>query len=104
MIFKNKYNEVRSGWKILLVFLLSCALTFGASMLIGVIIGIIFLIKGNADSLMNFNIESTAEYELIFQISISISNILLIISCIIIWKLFEKIRKCYFLCEKCCVI
>ena len=80
MIFKNKYNEVRSGWKILLVFLLSCALTFGASMLIGVIIGIIFLIKGNADSLMNFNIESTAEYELIFQISTSISNILLIIS------------------------
>ena len=39
---------------------------------------------------MNFNIESTAEYELIFQISTSISNILLIISCIIIWKLFEK--------------
>lgn len=90
MIFKNKYNEVRSGWKILLVFLLSYALIFGASMLIGVIIGMILLIKGKSDYLINFNIESTAEYELIFQISTSISNILFIISCIIIWKLFEK--------------
>ena len=90
MIFKNKYNEVRSGWKILLVFLLSYALIFGVSMLIGIIMGIVLLIKGNSDYLMNFNIESTAEYQLIFQISTSISNILFIISCIIIWKLFEK--------------
>lgn len=90
MIFKNKYNEVRSGWKILLVFLLSYALMFGLSMLIGIIMGIVLLIKGNGDYLINFNLESTAEYELIFQITTSISNILLIISCIIIWKLFEK--------------
>ncbi|WP_133015473.1 CPBP family intramembrane glutamic endopeptidase [Clostridium cuniculi] len=90
MIFKNKYNEVRSGWKILLVFLLSYALMFGLSMLVGIIMGIVLLIKGNGDYLINFNLESTAEYELIFQISTSISNILLIISCIIIWKLFEK--------------
>lgn len=90
MIFKNKYNEVRSGWKILLVFLLSCALTFGVSMLMGVIMAIVLLIKGNTDYLMNFNIESTAEYELIFQISNSVGNILFILSCIIIWKLFEK--------------
>ena len=95
MIFKNKYNEVRSGWKILLVFLLSYALMFGLSMLIGIIMGIVLLIKGNGDYLINFNLESTAEYELIFQITTSISNILLIISCIIIWKLFEekKINK-----------
>ena len=90
MIFKNKYNEVRSGWKILLVFLLSYALMFGLSMLIGIIMGIVLLIKGNGDYLINFNLESTTEYELIFQITTSISNILLIISCIIIWKLFEK--------------
>ena len=90
MIFKNKYNEVRSGWKILLVFLLSYALMFGLSMLVGIIMGIVLLIKGNGDYLINFNLESTTEYELIFQITTSISNILLIISCIIIWKLFEK--------------
>ncbi|WP_294389514.1 CPBP family intramembrane glutamic endopeptidase [uncultured Clostridium sp.] len=90
IIFKNKYNEVRSGWKILLVFLLSYALMFGLSMLIGIIMGIVLLIKGNGDYLINFNLESTTEYELIFQITTSISNILLIISCIIIWKLFEK--------------
>ena len=34
MMLKNKYNEVRSGWKILLVFLLSYALTLGISILI----------------------------------------------------------------------
>ena len=68
MIFKNKYNEVRSGWKILLVFLLSYALMFGLSMLVGIIMGIVLLIKGNGDYLINFNLESTAEYELIFQI------------------------------------
>ncbi len=90
MILKNKYNEVRSVWKILLVFLLSYTLMLGTSMLIGVIIGILLLIKGNSDYLMNFNTESTAEYELIFQVSTSLSNILFIISCIIIWKIFEK--------------
>lgn len=90
MILKNKYNEVRSVWKILLVFLLSYTLMLGTSMLIGVIIGILLLIKGNSEYLMNFNTESTAEYELIFQVSTSLSNILFIISCIIIWKIFEK--------------
>lgn len=90
MILKNKYNEVRSVWKILLVFLLSYTLMLGASMLMGVIIGILLLIKGNSDYLINFNTESIAEYELIFQISTSLSNILFIISCIIIWKIFEK--------------
>ena len=90
MIFKNKYNEVRSGWKILLVFLLSYALTFGLSILIGIIMGIVLLSNGNTDYLMNFNIEFTTEYELIFQVTTSLSNILFILSCIIIWKLFEK--------------
>ena len=90
MIFKNKYNEVRSGWKILLVFLLSYALILGLSMLIGVIMGIVLLSNGNTDYLMNFNIEFTTQYELIFQVTTSISNIIFILSCIIMWKLFEK--------------
>lgn len=90
MIFKNKYNEVRSGWKILLVFILAYALTFGATMLFGVIIGIFLLSNGNTDYLMNFNVDSTTQYELIFQLTTSINNILFILSCIIIWKLFEK--------------
>ena len=90
MMLKNKYNEVRSGWKILLVFLLSYALTLGISILIGIVIGIVLLSNGNTDYLMNFNIELNTEYELIFQITTSISNIIFILSCIIMWKLFEK--------------
>lgn len=90
MMLKNKYNEVRSGWKILLVFLLSYALTLGISTLIGIVIGIVLLSNGNTDYLMNFNIELNTEYELIFQITTSISNIIFILSCIIMWKLFEK--------------
>ena len=63
MIFKNKYNEVRSGWKIFLVFLLAGALTLGASFLLGIVMSIIFLAKGNIDLLNNINIQGTAEYE-----------------------------------------
>ena len=90
MIFKNKYNEVRSGWKIFLVFLLAGALTLGASFLLGIVMSIIFLAKGNIDLLNNINIQGTAEYKFIFYISSCMSNLLIIISSIIIWKLFEK--------------
>ena len=90
MIFKNKYNEVRSGWKIFLVFLLAGALTLGAYFLLGIVMSIIFLAKGNIDLLNNINIQGTAEYKFIFYISSCMSNLLIIISSIIIWKLFEK--------------
>lgn len=95
MIFKNKFNEIRSGWKILLVFLLSYALLFILSILTGIIIGVIFSIKGDSSFLINFNLESTAQFELISNITTLISNSLFILACIIMWKLFEKKKIAY---------
>lgn len=90
MIFKNKFNEVRSGWKILLVFLLTFGITFACSIIMGIILGIIILNNGNIDQLMNMNLDSIENNELIFSISNCLGNISYILACIIIWKIFEK--------------
>ena len=90
MIFKNKFNEVRSGWKILLVFLLTFGIIFACSSIMGIILGIIILNNGNIDQLMNMNLDSIENNELIFSISNCLGNISYILACIIIWKVFEK--------------
>ena len=90
MIFKNKFNEVRSGWKILLVFLLTFGIIFACSSIMGIILGIIILNNGNIDQLMNMNLNSIGNNELIFIVSNYLGHISFILACIIIWKVFEK--------------
>ena len=90
MIFKNKFNEVRSRWKILLVFLLTFGIIFACSSIMGIILGIIILNNGNIDQLMNMNLNSIGNNELIFSISNYLGHISFILACIIIWKVFEK--------------
>ena len=89
MIFKNKFNEVRSRWKILLVFLLTFGITFTCSMIMAIILGVIILSNGNTDQLMNINLDSIGNNELIFIVSNCLGNISYILACIIIWKVFE---------------
>lgn len=91
MILKNKYSEVRSGWKIFLVFLLTYALSFTISLVIGMVLGLAFLTLG--DGALPFESESIQNIlngDLGLMISTSLSNAIIILSCIVIWKIFEK--------------
>lgn len=91
MILKNKHSEVRSGWKIFLVFLITYALSFIISLLIGMVLGLAFLIWGEGTLLFDGkNIQSILSSDLGLMVSTSLSNGIIIISCIIIWKIFEK--------------
>lgn len=91
MILKNKYSEVRSGWKIFLVFLLTYALSFTISLVIGMVLGLAFLTLG--DGTLPFEskiIQNILSSDLGLMISTSLSNAIIILSCIVIWKIFEK--------------
>ena len=91
MILKNKYSEVRSGWKIFLVFLLTYALSFTISLVIGMVLGLAFLTLG--DGTLPFeskSIQNILSSDLGLMISTSLSNAIIILSCVVIWKIFEK--------------
>lgn len=83
-IFKNRYGELRSGWKIVLTIILMFALMNVLSILIGIILGIIAT-NGILTELSD--IESSSLY---FSVSIILQNIALIVSSIIMWKSFDK--------------
>lgn len=91
MILKNKYSEVRSGWKIFLVFLLTYALSFTISLVIGMVLGLAFLTLG--DGTLPFeskSIQNILSSDLGLMISTSLSNAIIILSCIVMWKIFDK--------------
>ena len=90
MLFKNKSNEIRSGWKILLVFLLTYGLSFIVSIILGIVLAIIGSVTGNTEYLLTGNIASIINSELIFLVSVVLSNCVSIISCIIVWKWLDK--------------
>ena len=83
-IFKNRYGELRSGWKIVLTIILMFALINVLSVLIGIILGIIAT-NGILTELSD--IESSSLY---FSVSIILQNIALILSSIIMWKSLDK--------------
>ena len=90
MLFKNKSNEIRSGWKIFLVFLLTYGLSFIVSIILGIVLAIIGSVTGNTEYLLTGNIASIINSELIFLVSVVLSNCVSIISCIIVWKWLDK--------------
>lgn len=90
MVFKNKSNEIRSGWKILLVFALIYGLSIIVSIILGIVLGVIGSATGNADYLLTGNIASIMNNELIFLVSVALSNGVSIISCIIVWRWLDK--------------
>lgn len=91
MILKNKHSEIRSGWKIFLVFFITYTLSFIISLVIGVVLGLSFLIWGEGTLPFDSkNIQSILSSDLGLMLSTSLSNGIIIISCIIIWKIFEK--------------
>lgn len=83
-IFKNRYGELRSGWKIVLTIILMFALMNVLSILIGIILGII---ATNGILMEVSDIESSSLY---FSVSIILQNIALILSSIIMWKSLDK--------------
>ena len=90
MVFKNKSNEIRSGWKILLVFALTYGLSIIVSIILGIVLGVIGSATGNADYLLTGSIASIMNNELIFLVSVALSNGVSIISCIIVWRCLDK--------------
>lgn len=87
-IFKNKYGEVRSGWKIVLTLMLMFLLSSIASIFVGIILGIIMAMNNvGLDSNGFIDIGSNPIF---FAVSIILQNIILIGSTMIMWKAFEK--------------
>ncbi len=84
-IFKNKYGEVRSGWKIVLTLIVMFALMNVVAIFIGIILGILMVAKESVMEL--YAIENSS---LFFSVSIILQNLALIGSSMIIWKVFEK--------------
>ena len=90
MVFKNKSNDIRSGWKILLVFALTYGLSLVVSIILGIVLGIIGSVTGDTEYLLTGNIGSIINDELIFLVSVVLSNSVSIIACIIVWKWLDK--------------
>lgn len=86
-MFKNKYGEVRSGWKISLTLILMFALMNVVSIFVGIILGIVVSTKGDIVEL-----SAIENSPLFFSIAIILQNLALIASSMIIWKAFEKKR------------
>ncbi|MGL5086616.1 MAG: lysostaphin resistance A-like protein [Clostridium sp.] len=87
-IFKNKYSEVRSGWKIVL----TCLILFGLMIIPSIVISIIFIgpeiiENGGVVTESMLNIESDKIYILS---ATTIQNICFIAASILTWKIFEK--------------
>lgn len=87
-IFKNKYGEVRSGWKIALTLMLMILLSSIASIFVGIILGVIMVI--NSIALDSNGVIAVESNPIFFSVSIIVQNIALIGSTMIIWKAFEK--------------
>lgn len=87
-IFKNKYGEVRSGWKIVLTLMLMLLLSSIASIFVGIIFGVIMVI--NSIGLDPNGVIAVESNPIFFSVSIIVQNIALIGSTMIIWKVFEK--------------
>ena len=87
-IFKNKYSEVRSGWKISLTFIMIIALTIIPSFIVGIVFMGIEMSKNGGDiNAATLAIESN---QMNFVIMAIFQNICVIGAVFIVWKIFEK--------------
>ena len=87
-IFKNKYSEVRSGWKIALSYSITMILIIISSIIISIVFLTPEVAKNGGDiTAATLAIESNKFY---FPITIIIQNILLVSGSFIVWKIFEK--------------
>lgn len=85
-MFKNKYGEVRSGWKIILTMLMMYGITIVLSIIFGVILGIVIIAKGG-DTSSILEIQSN---KFVTQSLFVLQNVTLIGSVLIMAKIFEK--------------
>lgn len=87
-IFKNKYSEVRSGWKIALSYSITMILIIISSIIMSIVFLTPEVVKNGGDiTAATLAIESNKFY---FPITIIIQNILLVSGSFIVWKIFEK--------------
>lgn len=90
-IFKNKYLEVRSGWKIALTFIMMIVLSLILSIIVNRIFLALIMLENGGDV---FQATSTIGKEQVyFSVSIIIQNICLIGATFMVWKMFEKKNK-----------
>lgn len=91
MIFKNKYDEVRSGYKILLAILFMLIVGTIAISILMMVVGIIYAVVNSSGGEIDiYELEAFLSGEVGLLLSTSISNIVCIGGCILLWKLFEK--------------
>ncbi|MBU3135512.1 CPBP family intramembrane metalloprotease [Clostridium gasigenes] len=87
-IFKNKYSEVRSGWKISLTFIMMIALTIITSIIVGIVFMGIEMDKNGGD--INAATLAIQSNQMHFVIMAIFQNICVIGTVFVVWKIFEK--------------
>ena len=87
-MFKNKYSEVRSGWKIALTYIMM----LGISLIPMIISSVVFMVPEMAKNENNIEAATLAmsNNQIYFATTMILQNISLIAASIIIWKIFEK--------------
>lgn len=87
-IFKNKYSEVRSGWKIVL----TCIILFGLMIIPSILISIIFVGPAMVESggVVTESVLDIQSNKMYIFFATSIQNICFIGASILTWKMFEK--------------
>lgn len=87
MIFKNKEGHIRCGWKIILTYLLSFAIITVVNICLGIIIGVVYAVRGN-NSLSE--LERFLGGDIGLLISCTLNNSGYILGSIFLWKLLDK--------------
>lgn len=87
MIFKNKEGHIRCGWKIILTYLLSFAIITVVNICLGIIIGVVYAVRGN-NSLSE--LERFLGGDIGLLISCILNNSGYILGSIFLWKLLDK--------------
>lgn len=87
-IFINNESNLRSGWKICIVFLLMFSMLYATSTIINLIFQILLINKGQGYVISIINkLTYSGWFSVINGV---VSNLCFIVPCIIMWKLFEK--------------
>lgn len=91
MVFKNDDNQIRSGWKILITFIVFLLFTLVATLLVSVIYGIVkvYTNKNGIQDITSYILSIASDKTYIFLISLS-QCLAMIFSVVLFWKVFEK--------------
>lgn len=94
-MFKNRYGQVRSGWKVAIMMLIAVAILLIFSIVTGIILSAIVMPKAFVDGVLDTaklqkEIETIQNGQLFSMITMAMQEIIFILTPVIIWKFFIK--------------